>query len=131
MVQVKSPMLFSVGMYLPLETTFAIFVGGLIRWLCDVVRDRKNYNDAQKARIENAGVLCASGLIAGEALMGLVTAGIVLGTKKKITDLFQFFAEPPLVIGLAVLVLLALYLIFLPISRAGDPNEPAPPTAIM
>ena len=28
LVLVKSPMLFSVGMYLPLETTFAIFVGG-------------------------------------------------------------------------------------------------------
>ena len=28
MVQVRSPMLFAVGMYLPLETTFAIFVGG-------------------------------------------------------------------------------------------------------
>ncbi len=131
MVQVKSPMLFSVGMYLPLETTFAIFVGGLIHWLCDVVRDRKNYNDAQKARIENAGILCASGLIAGEALMGLVKAGVVMGTGKKVTDLFEFFAEPPLAIGLAVLVLLALYMIFLPISRAGDPNEPAPPAAIM
>ncbi|MGO9240853.1 MAG: OPT family oligopeptide transporter [Bryobacteraceae bacterium] len=131
MVQVKSPMLFSVGMYLPLETTFAIFVGGLIRWLCDVARDRRNYNDAQKARIENAGVLCASGLIAGEALMGLVKAGVVMGTGKKVTDLFEFFAQPPLAIGLAVLVLLALYMILLPISRAGDPNEPAPPAAIM
>src|SRR5207244_1358431 len=27
MVEVKSPMLFSVGMYLPIETTFAIFLG--------------------------------------------------------------------------------------------------------
>ena len=131
MVQVKSPMLFSVGMYLPLETTFAIFVGGLIRWLCDVARDRRDYNDAQKARIENAGVLCASGLIAGEALMGLVKAGVVMGTGKKVTDLFEFFAEPPLPIGLAVLVLLALYMIFRPLSKAGDPNEPAPPAAIM
>ena len=32
---------------------------------------------AQKARVENAGVLAASGLIAGEALMGLVAAGVV------------------------------------------------------
>jgi putative OPT family oligopeptide transporter len=131
MVQVKSPMLFSVGMYLPLETTFAIFVGGMIRWLCDVARDKRGFNDAQKARIENAGVLVASGLIAGEALMGLVKAGIVMGTGKKITDLFQFFAEPRLEIGVAVLALLALYMIFVPISKAGDPNEPAPPTAIM
>ena len=35
LVEVKSPMLFSVGMYLPLETTSAIFVGGVIRWLTD------------------------------------------------------------------------------------------------
>src|ERR1019366_4817934 len=33
LVEVRSPMLFSVGMYLPLETTFAIFVGGIFRWL--------------------------------------------------------------------------------------------------
>ena len=35
MVQVRSPMLFAVGMYLPLETTFAIFLGGVIRWITD------------------------------------------------------------------------------------------------
>src|SRR3974390_1635488 len=38
MVEVKSPMLFAVGMYLPLETTFAIFVGGVIRWITDKMR---------------------------------------------------------------------------------------------
>src|ERR1700757_4921370 len=72
MIEVKSVMLFAVGMYLPLETTFAIFVGGLFRWLTDKYRNKGNFNDAQKARIENAGVLTASGLIAGEALCGLV-----------------------------------------------------------
>ena len=36
LVQVRSPMLFAVGMYLPLETTFAIFLGGVIRWITDV-----------------------------------------------------------------------------------------------
>ncbi len=74
LLQVKSPMLFSVGMYLPLETTFAIFTGGVIRWLMDTMRDKKGFNEAQKARIENSAVLIASGLIAGEALMGLVKA---------------------------------------------------------
>ena len=63
-------------MYLPLETTFAIFVGGVFRWVTDTAAATgANFNDAQKARIENAGVLTASGLIAGEALMGLVMAG--------------------------------------------------------
>jgi putative OPT family oligopeptide transporter len=50
LVEVKSPMLFSVGMYLPLETTSAIFLGGVIRWFTDKLRDRRGYNDAQKAR---------------------------------------------------------------------------------
>ena len=77
LVKVKSPMLFSVGMYLPLETTFAIFVGGLVRGFVDKQAEKRGYNAAQKARVENAGVLTASGLIAGEALMGLVVAGVV------------------------------------------------------
>src|SRR5882762_9881985 len=54
MLEVKSVMLFAVGMYLPLETTFAIFLGGVIRRLTDRMRDKRGFNDAQKARVENA-----------------------------------------------------------------------------
>jgi putative OPT family oligopeptide transporter len=130
LVQVRSPMLFSVGMYLPLETTFAIFCGGVIRWLMETVRDRGTYNDAQKARIENAGVLIASGLIAGEALMGLVRAGFTL-SGHPLADMFAFFESPHWIHGLVVLVLLSLVMVRWPLAKAGDPNEPAPPTAIM
>ena len=77
MIEVKSVMLFSVGMYLPLGTTFAIFVGGVIRWVTDKLRDRRGFNDAQKARVDDCGVLTASGLIAGEALCGLAVAAII------------------------------------------------------
>ena len=127
MVQVKSPMLFSVGMYLPLETTFAIFVGGVIRWVTDKLRDRRGFNDAQKARVDNAGVLTASGLIAGEALCGLVIAGIV-GTEHKLWHLGIGDAWWTGLVGLAVLVAL---MIRVPLANAGSPDEPAPPTAIM
>lgn len=130
LVQVKSPMLFSVGMYLPLETTFAIFVGGLIKWLMETVRDRGTFNEAQRARIENASVLCASGLIAGEALMGLVKAGFSFA-EKPISALFSFFDNPPVLMGVAVLAVLVFYMVRLPLSKAGDPNEPAPPAAIV
>jgi putative OPT family oligopeptide transporter len=130
LVQVKSPMLFSVGMYLPLETTFAIFTGGVIRWLMDKVRDGRGFNDAQKARVDNASVLIASGLIAGEALMGLVKAGFNLADKPLAT-IFSFFPEPPTAIGLVVLALLAYLMIQWPQAKAGDPNEPAPPSAMM
>jgi putative OPT family oligopeptide transporter len=127
MVQVKSPMLFAVGMYLPLETTFAIFCGGVIRWLVDVMRDRRNLNDAQKARVENAGVLTASGMIAGEALCGLVIAGIV-GTGHSLwrIGIGDFWLTG--LIGLAVLVFVMMKV---PLANAGSPDEPAPPTAIM
>jgi len=127
MVQVKSPMLFAVGMYLPLETTFAIFVGGVVRWITDVLRDRRGLNEAQKARVENAGVLTASGLIAGEALCGLGIA-IVVGTNHKLPDLGIGNAWITGLIGLAVLVTV---MIRLPLANAGSPDEPAPPTAIM
>ncbi|MCW5977076.1 MAG: oligopeptide transporter, OPT family [Bryobacteraceae bacterium] len=130
MVQVRSPMLFAVGMYLPLETTFAIFVGGVIRWLTDVLRDRRGFNEAQKARVENAGVLTASGLIAGEALMGLVKAGFSF-QGRPLAEVFSFFAEPPLIMGGVVLAFLIVVMARFPITQAGSPDEPAPPTAMM
>jgi putative OPT family oligopeptide transporter len=127
MVQVRSPMLFAVGMYLPLETTFAIFAGGVIRWATDSMRDRRGFNEAQKARIENAGVLTASGLIAGEALMGLVKAGFSAAER----PLPAIFDQPPFVMSLLALAILAFLLIRTPLANAGSPDEPAPPTAIM
>ncbi|MBZ5653049.1 MAG: oligopeptide transporter, OPT family [Acidobacteriia bacterium] len=133
MMQVKSPMLVAVGMYLPFGTTFAIFVGGVFRSVGDWVADRRGYNSAQKARVENAGVLTASGLIAGEAVLGLVWAGLQFVPQwKSPNHPPQLFSNPSyLVGGLIVLAGLAALLIRLPITAAGDPNEPAPPTAMM
>ena len=127
MIEVKSVMLFAVGMYLPLGTTFAIFLGGVVRWITDTLRDRRGYNDAQKARVDNAGVLTASGLIAGEALCGLVIAGLV-GSGRDVT-LFQW--TPPFLLALAAMVILILVMVRVPLANAGSPDEPAPPTAIM
>jgi putative OPT family oligopeptide transporter len=127
LIEVRSPMLFSVGMYLPLGTTFAIFIGGLVRWATDKLRDRAGFNDAQKARVDNAGVLTASGLIAGEALCGLVVAAIV-GSRGSMFTLME--KAPWLTAILAVIVLVAV-MIRVPLANAGSPDEPAPPTAIM
>ena len=125
MVEVKSPMLFSVGMYLPVGTTFAIFIGGMIRWITDKLRDRRGLNDAQKARVDNAGVLTASGLIAGEALCGLVIAGVWRGNTP------QLLKSPPIVAALIAAAALVAVMIRVPLANAGHPDEPAPPTAIM
>jgi len=135
LIKVKSPMLFSVGMYLPLETTFAIFIGGLIRGFVDKRASKRGYNDAQKARVENAGILSASGLIAGEALMGLLIATVVfvrdqMGQKAEFwtIEMFQSIASW---LAIPIFIILALYLIYVPLSKAGRPDEPAPPTAMM
>ena len=127
MIEVKSVMLFAVGMYLPLGTTFAIFIGGIIRWVTDRLRDKRGLNDAQKARVENAGVLTASGLIAGEALCGLVIAGLV-GSGHDVA-LFKW-TVPIWVSAIALLVLVAV-MVRVPLANAGRPEDPAPPTAIM
>ena len=127
LIEIKSVMLFSIGMYLPLGTTFAMFVGGLIRWLTDRLRDRRGYNDAQKTRVDNAGILVASGLIAGEALCGLVVAGFV-GAGKNVT---LFHWTPPFWSAVLAFALLALAMIRVPLANAGSPDEPAPPSAMM
>lgn len=131
LIKVKSPMLFSVGMYLPLETTFAIFVGGLIRGIVDKLRDKRGFNDAQKARVENAGVLVASGLIAGEGLTGLLIAGVVVARTDKTFPTLEAFSSVAPYLAIAVLVGLAWYMVRTPLSKAGDADEPAPPTAVM
>ena len=127
LLRVRSPMLVAVGMYLPLETTFAIFLGGLIRALIDFLRDRRGFNEAQKARVENVGILAASGLIAGEAMAGLVTATFFFFD----LPVPEIFKEPSYLLGLGVLGLIAFVLVRVPLANAGRPDEPAPPVAIM
>ena len=47
MFKVRSPMLVAIGMYLPIGTTSAIFIGGMIRWVTDSMRKRAALNEAQ------------------------------------------------------------------------------------
>jgi putative OPT family oligopeptide transporter len=127
LIQVRSPMLFAVGMYLPLETTFAIFVGGMLRGYVDSRVKARGYNAAQAARVENTGVLVASGLIAGEALMGLLVAAVVF-FRESFPSVDFAFAGP---LAIVFAVILAAYLTLVPLGKAGAPDEPAPPTAVM
>ncbi len=131
MMQVRSPMLVAVGMYLPFETTFAIFLGGVFRALGDWLAKRRGFNPAQMARVENAGVLTASGLIVGESLLGLVWAGIVAVAKSRNWEIPQIFSHPSYLAGLVVMAGLAGIMIWIPLTSAGDPSEPAPPVGMM
>jgi putative OPT family oligopeptide transporter len=127
MIGVKSPMLVAIGMYLPVGTTFAIFVGGMVRWVTDSLGAKRGLNEAQRARVESVGVLAASGMIAGEALTGLVTATFSF-LKWKVPVVFE---SPSYIAGIVVMVVLAYVLIQVPLKNAGRPEDPAPPAVIV
>lgn len=130
MMQVKSPMLVCVGMYLPLETTFAIFLGGIVKGIVEYFVEKRKFSASQRINTENIGVLLASGLIAGEALMGLVIAVFAVGNVF-LYDLFSLFTNPPVTISIAVLILIGFVLVWYPVKNAGSPDAPAPPSAVV
>ena len=77
---------------------------------------KKNFNETQLAVSENTGILLASGMIAGEALMGLIVAifalfGILF------SDLIPM-ENPSYLIGLAILVVIAFALVRIPLKRS-------------
>lgn len=74
LIKAPAPMLIAVGMYLPFNTTCAIFVGGGIKWILDKQMAKRNASDAEKTKAENTGLLISSGLIAGESLMAVILA---------------------------------------------------------
>jgi putative OPT family oligopeptide transporter len=127
MMNVKSPMLVSVGMYLPLGTTFAIFVGGMIKGIVEKYNEKRKFNDAQKSRVENTGILLAAGLIAGEALIGLLFAAFAFWE----VPLFSIFAEPSFLISLIVFAFIGWLLVNIPLKNSGKPDDPAPPHVSM
>jgi uncharacterized oligopeptide transporter (OPT) family protein len=59
---------FAVGIYLPLESTTPVFIGGLARRLVDWKRGNESESDA------GPGVLYSSGLVAGGSIMGLASS---------------------------------------------------------
>jgi putative OPT family oligopeptide transporter len=67
-----SPLAFAIGVYLPLATMAAIFVGGCVRALTE-----RGVAPGQKKVGADPGILAASGLVAGEGLAGVLVAGLV------------------------------------------------------
>ncbi len=68
----------AIGLYLPLELSSTIMIGGIIRWFIDK-KSKVKHDEA------GAGVLFCSGMIAGEGLVGILLAILaVLGVTDKI-----------------------------------------------
>jgi putative OPT family oligopeptide transporter len=117
-----SPMLIAVGMYLPLTATAPVFVGGIIRLIMDKALAKRNPSAEQKQRAENTGILLASGFIAGESLMAVIMAFVVLGRlmaagpTAEPTPLYVIAENP--YIGMLIFLVVGYLLIRLPIKNA-------------
>jgi len=107
LMQVRSPMIVSVGMYLPIETSFAIFLGGTFKFLLERRMERRALGADGKEKAVNTGTLLASGLIAGEALIGIVFAALAFFE----VGLFSVFKQPPYLVGLAGILALGAFLV--------------------
>lgn len=84
---------FAVGLYLPFGMSAAVFSGGLVRWFTE---KKVGHRQAE------LGVLAASGLIAGEALIGLASIGALwimstaMASPPTETPLFPWVSEAAL-----------------------------------
>lgn len=72
----------AVGMYLPLTVTFPILIGGVVYKLIEKASNRRGDSAEEKKSVVHRGLLFSSGLVAGEAIMGIIIALIVLANFK-------------------------------------------------
>ena len=119
LIGAPSPMLIAVGMYLPFSSTAAIFVGGLIKWLLERQLKSRDANDDEKQRAGNVGVLMSSGFIAGESLMAVILAFVVLiGDLMGVTRVIPAILETPNPwLGVIIFALCTYLLVFLPLKN--------------
>ncbi|MDX1479111.1 MAG: oligopeptide transporter, OPT family [Saprospiraceae bacterium] len=104
----------AVGLYLPFELDSAIFVGGVIAWLVARYQAKRKTAKADNfAKAESAsnrtGLLLASGLITGEALIGILLAVPIVLTEGR--QIFQIVDQPVTsLLGLAVVIAVCYWL---------------------
>jgi len=80
---------FAVGLYLPIYTSGGIFVGGAVRWMVD----RKRKGESASAAEFSPGMLMASGLIAGGAILAVIQAALTPAGWDKPFDLSRFLPD--------------------------------------
>jgi OPT family oligopeptide transporter len=118
----RAPMLIAVGMYLPFDTSAALFVGGFFRLILDRLVAKRT--EPEQVEVEERGTLLASGLVAGEAIMGILLAVTFLSGVPSLAyaltgaDELPFYAAMGGWLSLAAFAAVAFLLIRIPITRS-------------
>jgi len=115
-----SALSFAIGVYLPLASMAAIFLGGCVRQVVDRRRAARGESLGDEG---DPGILAASGLVAGEGLAGVVVAGLVAGKVVPSGGASLLTGVPGRLAGLVVLVLVGGFLGWAA-SRRQPPSEP-------
>ena len=107
---------FSLGMFIPLALNIPLLIGGAIAWL---VGSRSKDEEVNKAR-KNKGTLLASGLLAGAAIMGVVSAILKFAGVDIATT--QAYANSPWpgILAIVAYVALCVYLILHSLQREKE-----------
>ncbi len=124
------PLAFALGMYLPMELNTPVLLGGILSWM--VARRREGEDDATVKARTDRGVLLASGLMAGGAIIGAadaITSAIVKQvtgstTAKNAIHILSdhaFEGLPGEVIGTITLVALCTFVVWF--SRRAKPQN--------
>ena len=111
---IKSPMLVSVGMYLPIDTSFAIFLGGIFKGTLDRMSEKRLLEAGEREKVSNTGTLLASGLIAGEALIGILFAALAFAE----INLPEVLKSPSYLVSLMVMLIIGSLLVVTAIRGA-------------
>jgi uncharacterized oligopeptide transporter (OPT) family protein len=109
----------AVGIYLPLDLTMPIFLGGLLTWIVER-RVGSVLCEEVTERLHRKGVLFSAGLITGEALMGIIIAiPIVLFENPDVLALPANLQFGPLV-GLGIFIVIGVILYRIAMQGARD-----------
>jgi len=125
----------AIGIYLPFTLATPIFCGGIIRYITNK-KIKKHYgsDDGEqvnewelaikqtevkpKERIIRRGLLFTAGLIAGEALTGVVVAFIIIAGLN-----LTIFEIPPIIPGVLLWLFIALLVFYIPLRELYNKNK--------
>jgi len=125
----------AIGIYLPFTLSTPIFAGGIVRYITNRAITKK-YGSAEeeeisdwelaikqtdvapKEKIIRTGLLLTAGLIAGEALMGVIVAFLIIGGLN-----FAVFTYPPVLPSVLVWVFIAALLAYIPLREIYAKDE--------
>jgi len=119
----------AIGIYLPFTLSVPIFSGGIVRHITNKFIERK-YGSAEeeeisdwelaikqtgvkpKEKVIRTGLLLTAGLIAGEALMGVTVAFLIIGGFD-----FAIFKFPPILPAILIWLFIAALLAYIPLRE--------------